>query len=91
VVFGISVDSPAQNRAMIEKLLLPFSLLSDPDGRVSRLYGVWHDEQAIARPAIFVVVRDGTVRFMYVGEDFADRPGDEPLWQALEETPGATR
>ena len=83
-VYGISVDTPEQNRAMIEKLILPFSLLSDADGRVSRLYGVWHDEEAIARPAIFVLDRHGVVRYAYVGEDFADRPGDEPVWRALD-------
>jgi peroxiredoxin len=83
-VYGISVDTPEQNRAMLEKLLLPFSLLSDPDGEVSRLYGVWHEEQAIARPAIFVLDRNGVVRYAYVGDDFADRPGDEAVWRALE-------
>ncbi len=76
---------------MLEKLLLPFSLLSDPDGEVSRLYGVWHEEQAIARPAIFVLDRNGVVRYAYAGDDFADRPGDHAVWRALETSGGGGR
>jgi peroxiredoxin len=68
---------------MVEKLLLPFSLLSDPDGDVIRRYGVWDEEGQIARPAIFVVDRTGVIRYAYVGDDFADRPGDEPMLEAL--------
>lgn len=82
-MYGISVDSPEQNRAMFEKLVLPFSLLSDPDGEVIRRYGVWDEEGRIARPAILVVDRAGVVQYAYVGEDFADRPGDEPVLEAL--------
>jgi peroxiredoxin len=29
-IVGISVDPPEHNKAMVEKLALPFSLLSDP-------------------------------------------------------------
>ncbi len=68
---------------MVDKLLLPFSLLSDEEGEASRRYGVWDEEGRIARPAIFLVDRGGIVRYAYVGEDFADRPGDEPVLAAL--------
>jgi peroxiredoxin len=84
-VFGVSVDSPARNWAMIEKLLLPFSLLSDPEGAVARRYGVWDEGGRIARPAIFVADPGGVVRYAYVGEDFADRPGDDEVFAALGE------
>ena len=70
---------------MIDKLLLPFSLLFDPDGEVSRRYRVWDDEGQIARPASFVVDREGVGRYTYVGEDFADRPGDDELHAAVRE------
>jgi hypothetical protein len=50
-VAGISVDPVVNNRAMVEKLLLPFPLLSDPEGRVIKAWGVWTDgEGGIARP-----------------------------------------
>jgi len=82
-VYGISVDSPEQNRALIEKLILPYSLLSDPDGEVIKWYDVWDEEGQIARPAIFAIDRDGVVRYVYVGQDFADRPGDDEVHAAL--------
>ncbi len=76
---GISVDPPERNAAMVEKLGLPFALLSDPDGeRAIKPYGVWHEEPEIARPAIVLVGPDGTEAFRRVAEDFADRsPEDE--------------
>jgi len=68
---------------MVEKLILPFSLLADVEGEVIRRYGIWDDEGQIARPAIFVIDPSGIVRYSYVGEDFADRPGDEFVHHAL--------
>lgn len=82
-MLGISVDSVEQSRAMVDKLILPFSLLADVDGAVARTYGAWDAEGEIARPAIFVVDAGGRVRFAYVGEDFADRPGDDEVYAAL--------
>jgi peroxiredoxin len=87
-VVGISVDSVEQNGAMVEKLLLPFPLLSDsdPDGAVIRRAGVFDEVGRIAKPSIFAVTHDGQVIFKYVGQDFIDRPGDEPLFDALDRT-----
>jgi peroxiredoxin len=58
---------------------LPFEILLDERREVSRRYGVWHriglDAWNIARPALFIIDRDGVVRYIYVGrtqEEFAD-------------------
>lgn len=83
-VVGISVDPPDHNRAMVEKLRLPFPLLSDAQGALSRRYGVWNGDERVAIPAIVVVDRAGTVRWVYAGHDFADRPGDEEVFGALD-------
>jgi peroxiredoxin len=81
---GISVDSVDQNRAMVDKLLLPFPLLSDPDGRVIKEWNVWMDgDGGIARPSIFAIRRDGSIAWEYVGRDFADRPTDDELFNSL--------
>jgi peroxiredoxin len=77
-----------QNRAMVEKLILPFSLLSDVDGGVIRRYGLWDETGEISRPAILVIDQAGSVRYSYVGEDFADRPGDQPIYDAMNAPPG---
>ena len=86
-ITAISVDTPGQNKAMIEKLLLPFHILSDPDGnRVIKPYGVWNEQGRIAIPSIVVVARDRSIRYVYNGQDFADRPGDEELFAAIGNT-----
>ena len=84
-VAGISVDTPAQNRAMIDKLLLPFKVLSDhPEGESAiKPYGLWDAEGRISLPSIVAVSADGKIRFFYKGKDFADRPGDHELFAAL--------
>ena len=82
-VAGIVVDPVENNAAMVDKLLLPFPILSDPEGRVIKDYGVWSDgEGGISKPALFLVEPDGSVAFRYLGEDFADRPTDEELFGA---------
>lgn len=81
---GISVDPVENNHAMVEKLLLQFPLLSDPDGRVIKEWGVWSDgEGGIARPSIFAVRKDGAIAWRYVGVDYADRPTDEEVFDSL--------
>jgi peroxiredoxin len=81
---GISVDPIENNRAMIEKLLLPFPLLSDAEGRVIKEWGVWTDAGGgIARPAIFAIRHDGSMGWRYVGRDFADRPTDDELFSSI--------
>jgi peroxiredoxin len=81
---GISVDPIENNLAMVDKLLLPFPLLSDPDGRVIKEWGVWTDgEGGIAKPSIFAIKNDGSIAREYVGGDYADRPTDDELFNSL--------
>ena len=82
-VAAISVDPAANNQALVEKLLLPFPVLSDPEGRVIKEWGVWNDGDGIARPAIFAVRPDGTIAGQYVGRDYADRPTDDELFKSV--------
>ena len=83
---GISVDPPAHNMAMVEKLDLPFPLLSDPRGEVIRSLGLWNDEEGVSEPAIVVLDRAGTIRRLYSGgRDFSDRPTEEALFEVLDE------
>jgi peroxiredoxin len=78
------VDSPEQNRAMIDKLVLPFRIVSDPEGDlVIKRYGVWDEQGRVAVPSIVAVGRDGKIRWLYEGKDFADRPLDSELFAAL--------
>jgi hypothetical protein len=69
---------------MVGKLLLPFPLLSDPRGELIRSFGLWDEEEGVAKPSILVVDRSGEIRYLYTGGDFADRPGDEEVFAALD-------
>ena len=88
MLVGISVDTPAENAAMVEKLRLPFPLLSDPDAAATAAWDVYDPvggtHGPIARPAIFVVGRDLSLPYEYVGRDFADRPPNAALYAALD-------
>ncbi len=69
---------------MIEKLLLPFDLLSDPEGEVSiKPFGFWDEAGRISKPALVLTDRGGTIRYIYEGRDFADRPKDATLMEAI--------
>ena len=83
-VAGVAVDPIENNRAMVDKLLLPFPLLSDPEGRVIKQWGVWTENGGgIAKPSIFAIRRDGSIAWRYVGRDFADRPAADELFESL--------
>ncbi len=90
-VVGISVDPPRSNTRMVGKLLLPFPLLSDPEGELARRCGVWNAEEGVAVPSIVVIDQSGEVRYLYSGGDFADRPGDEEVFAALDGLDGHRR
>ncbi len=80
-VAAICVDTVERNRAMVDKLLLPFPILSDPDAAVIEPWGVLNAaEKGIAKPALFLVAPDRSLVFRYVGEDFTDRPTDDELF-----------
>ncbi|CAN5568859.1 hypothetical protein BH24ACT22_BH24ACT22_15240 [soil metagenome] len=82
---GISVDPPDHNATMREKLDLPFPLLSDARGELSKLCDLWNEDEGVAIPAIIVVDKSGGIRYAYSGSDFADRPGDDKIFGALDE------
>ena len=79
---------------MVEKLRLPFPLLSDPDAAVTAAWDVYDPvggtHGPIARPAIFVVGRDLSLPYEYVGRDFADRPPNVALYAAIDAVKDAT-
>ena len=70
---------------MVEKLDLPFPLLSDPKGELIKYLGLWNEEEGVSEPAIVALDRSGTVRYLYSGgTDFADRPQEETLLYILD-------
>ena len=84
-IAGISVDPPPNNARMVGKLLLPFPLLSDPEGELARLYGLWDAQEGVAAPSIVVVDQSSEVRYLHQATDVADRPEDDEVFSVLDE------
>ncbi len=74
----------------LEKNPISFPFLLDEDRRVTREYGVYHriakDAFNIARPATFVIGRDGIIRYLYVGKDQHDRADLRAVLQAFQQS-----
>lgn len=70
-ILGVSVDSVASHEAFAAKHALPFPLLADEDGQVTRQYGAWNaaapdgSRRAQARRTTVVIDKDGIVRRVY--------------------------
>lgn len=85
-VVGVSVNDPFSNKGFAERNLLTFPLLSDYNREVVRLYGVELKDFAglkgysVAKRSVFILDKDGVVRYRWVSED----PGVEPNYQEIE-------
>jgi peroxiredoxin Q/BCP len=51
-VIGISKDTVESHAKFANKFELPFTLLADPDHRVSELYGVWGEKTFMGRTSM---------------------------------------
>ncbi len=58
----------------------------EPKGEVSRRYGVYRDADGTSERALFVIDRDGVIRWSYVSP-VGVNPGADGILQALEELP----
>ena len=86
VIAAIDVDSPGQHAAMVEKLNLPFPLLSDPErdlavGPYDLLNTV--DPRNLAIPATVLVGPEGEEVSRSVSRDYADRPFEDAALESL--------
>jgi hypothetical protein len=79
-MYGISVDSPAVSKQQIvQRLRVTFPILSDARGsdrdigETIQEYEVWDGISKIAKPATFVIDRDGIIQWHDVGEHIGDR------------------
>lgn len=60
-ILGVSIDSVADQAAFKAKYNLPFPLLADADGVVSRAYGVAFPGRLFARRVTFIISPEGSV------------------------------
>ena len=78
-------------RRYIEETGLPFDILIDETRDVARSYGVWHawglDAYNIARPALFLIDRSGTIRYSFVASRQSEFPSHEEIMGAIDALP----
>lgn len=63
-ILGVSVDNVESHTKFADKFFLPFHLLSDQKGEVSKLYGVLN-EQGYDNRVTFIIDKSGTVRHIF--------------------------
>jgi hypothetical protein len=87
-VIAISVDSAERQAAMFRRWPTPhITYVSDPGGeRYLQPLDLFDPDErgGIALPALLVIDPEGTERFGYRGDDFADRRHDDDAIAALE-------
>ena len=75
-------------RRYIEETGLPFNILIDESREVLKAYGVWHriglDAWNIARPALFLIDRSGSIRYSFIGQSQDEFPSHEEIVREIE-------
>jgi glutaredoxin-dependent peroxiredoxin len=90
-VLGISVNDPFSNKAFAEKNRLTFPILSDINREVIRSYNLEMPDfvglkgYSVAKRSIFVLDRNGVVRYTWVTEDPSVEPNYDRVEQVLSE------
>jgi len=82
-MIALSADSPADGQKVASELNLTYPILSDVYKNFIRQYGVLHPTEGIARPSMFVVNKEGTITWKYVGAEASDRPKIDIVLQQL--------
>jgi methyl-accepting chemotaxis protein len=74
-------------RRYLRKAPVPFDVLIDEERKVVREYGVWHriglDAWNTARPAVFLIDRDGSIGYSFIGQSQGQFPSHEELMGAI--------
>jgi peroxiredoxin len=85
-VLGISVDGVWCHAAFAHDRKLHFPLLADfePKGAVARQYGAYREADGTSERALFVIDKDGVIRWSYLSP-VAVNPGADGILDALEQ------
>jgi peroxiredoxin len=85
-VLAISVDSIYSHGAWAAVRGITFPLLSDfnPKGEVARRYNVWRERDGFSERALYVIDRDGTIRYRTISPELHHIPDIYALFEQLE-------
>ncbi len=90
-VVGVSVNDPFSNKGFTQVNMLPFPLLSDYKREVIKIYGIELPDFAglqgytVAKRSIFILDKDGVVRYVWVSDNPAVEPNYQEIEKALEQ------
>jgi methyl-accepting chemotaxis protein len=81
----------AQRASAVQRYLtehpVPFDVLVDETREVSKAYGVWQriglDAFNIARPAVFLIEKDRSIRYWFIGQSQGEFPSLEEILRAI--------
>jgi peroxiredoxin len=87
-LLGISVDGVWCHAAFSRDRKLHFPLLADfePKGAIASHYGAYRAEDGTSERALFVIDKDGVIRWSYCSP-IAVNPGADGILEALEQLP----
>lgn len=85
-VLGISADSIYSHGAWAAVRGISFPLLSDfaPRGEVARRYRVWRDADSFSERAVYVIDREGVIRYAHVSPYLHHLPDLDQLLDAVD-------
>ena len=91
-VLAICVDTVEENARVVATQKLEFPILSDPDKKAIGAYGLLHNDAVtaagsddIARPAVFILDRNGVVRWRHLTDNWRVRVRPETVLEQLAE------
>ena len=82
-VAAIVAQRSEKVRRFLDQTRLPFDVLVDDSRDTVKQYDVWHpvgiDAWNIARPALFLIDRDGVIRYSFVASSQSEFPTHEEI------------
>lgn len=89
-IVAISTDTPRVAAQTRQELGLGFTIIPDHRHELLKLYD--HRERysqlQVHNPAVYIVDRDGIVRWRHFGRHAGDRPSPAEIWRALRAVQG---
>ncbi len=81
-IIGISTDSVVSHKKFVDKMSIPYLLLSDPESEVSKKFGVWGKKQFMGKE--YMGIQRSTFLINEKGTIFKIYPSVKPKGHALE-------
>lgn len=90
-LIAVSVDEQSFAWSMAQTTGAKFQILSDADKKTIAAYGIVNaaEHDGIAHPSVFILDKEGKIRYLHVGKDPQDRPPDETILEEVKKITGA--